>query len=312
MSDLTLEDLPTHILQSICQILVRSRNFNSVLCVRSVSKNIYELINGFTLLLSMQIGCNYALKSETVSDYVDYVTENTSWRLENLEILVYYSQQGCQKWKPQSMLKYLKSKRRFFRDHLRVLTLQPSSDSKNVYYCNKIARIVCNDRTKIILDNFCSRVSEDEFLLCDRVSSFETYIETELTPKCILWKFANLEKLSVVRFDEHLDIRKNFKFGNLKELRVYFIQPLFHLVETYAEAFFPNVKYLRFNDYEQNDNRLGALLWIHFPLLEHLEVSGGHECLEDNLQMESMYDYRERNASAEGSYKVIPRNGFIL
>ena len=303
---LTLKDLPTNILQSIFQILITSKNFSSVLCMRTVCKTFYELINGFTLFLSMKICCDRR-ESKNFSSYVDYVTEYTNWKLEKLAILFVLNldeEAGISNWKIATMVQYIEDKRQFFGEKLRVLTLRDLSfrTDRNVYYLGKIAGIVCNERTVINLD-FDLSVCWDKFPLCDRILSSNIYIQNKHDLNCLRWSFSNLNKLDVVCYDNsQLDISAITRFKNLRELRVRGTISLLQLASIpTSEAFFPKVKYLSFLHYERNDDQLGEFLSIHFPNLEYLEIHSVPEFRKYSIMNFPMFKHRKDKEGLTGA-----------
>ena len=298
---LTLEDLPSNILQSICQDLIRSRDLNSVLSVRSTCKNLYKLVNRFDLLLSLRFALD-EWRNGRLQNFVDYATEKTNWMLERVDIAFKYKLFDGQKAAAESTLKYLQEKREFFGERLRFLTLQSCYEDTNIHYCNEIARILCNDQTTIDLGIFLSSIKGEKFSFCDRVTAFEMFIRTEINSSCMLWYFVNLEKLRVVFCENVPSNSEHIKLNHLTELRFDCMKSLGYLAPfTATEAFFPKVRYLRFDEYEPYRDQLSAFLSLHLPNLEHLEIYTDPEL---HMDLGERYLVHQKREAANGDQKL--------
>ena len=215
-SCVTFEHLPSHLVQNICQLLIRSGNFKSVLNLRSASWNLFTLINDLPLLLSQYVMLNDYTELDGFSHYVDYVTVNTQWKVEYLKIKVFYNLQERQKHTPEEFLQFLRSNSSFYQPKLRHIRFETSSSGTNIIHCDEFASVLCNNETTIDFESIYSFVSFQNFTQLHRVRSFRMYIDREMTASCRLWKLVNLQKLTVICFDDHVDKERPLKLDNLK------------------------------------------------------------------------------------------------
>ncbi|XP_075252851.1 uncharacterized protein LOC142344793 isoform X1 [Convolutriloba macropyga] len=284
-SGLELNDLPSHFVQSVCQILIRSKSLKSVFSLRATCRGLYELINGFPLFLFQEVWLYDTLNFSDLEFYIEWVTQKTRWRVESLLIRIMYMANEREHTYPDKLFKLFEKNQEFYGSKLRLLHVETDSEGDDMWYINKLASILCNPSTDIDIGCLYSYASCRSFTYNDSVKKLELYVQTDMSDKCPLWQFKNLENLRVLCFNKTVDASYHSRLRNLRELRVGCIKTLFHMAPLPCnKPWFPLVTYLQFLHYQRNEHRFDAFVQQHFPNLERLDLQTDYDFVQRYLK----------------------------